>query len=235
MRRTAITTIVTLISFPFLVKSFNKIQLNAPYIIPLAIEYVVTINRIVKNAGTASVVSSKSMSLTGEIMNNPTKIRAGEVAAAGIEINRGAKKRERRNNTATVKLVNPVLPPSLTPAEDSTYVVTVEVPSIAPNVVPIASANNASLHFGIEPSAFRMSALVAHPINVPTVSNISTKRKVNTMITMSIVKTEEKSNCKNVGANEGGRYEPPPYEVTPNGIPTTVVKIIPIKRAPLTL
>ena len=45
--------------------------------------------------------------------------------------------------TPVTMLVRPVLPPSATPAEDSTKVVIVEVPRHAPTVVPIESASSA--------------------------------------------------------------------------------------------
>ena len=71
--------------------------------------------------------------------------------------------------------VSPVLPPSETPEALSTNVVTVDVPKIAPTVVPIASANRASLQFWIDPSSAIRPDLPAHPMSVPTVSNISMK------------------------------------------------------------
>ena len=51
---------------------------------------------------------------------------------------------EARNITAVTKLVIPVLPPAAIPALDSTTVVTVDVPTIAPAAVEIASDINAS-------------------------------------------------------------------------------------------
>ena len=79
-------------------------------------------------------------------------MRAGAVAALGIEPNRGSRNSERANRTATVTAVRPVLPPSATPEALSTNVVTVDVPRTAPSVVPIASARRASLQLGIDPS-----------------------------------------------------------------------------------
>ena len=186
------------------------------------------------NAEIPSTGSSQAILLAGDIMKKPTMIKAGAVAADGIEPKRGAKKSDKIKRTATVRAVKPVLPPSTTPAELSTNVVTVEVPRIAPQVVPIASANKASLQLGIVPSALTISAFVAQPIKVPTVSNISTKRNVNIITKKSIEKMFANSNWKKVGAIDGGRYEPPAYFVTPQGIPTIVVRIIPIKSAPLT-
>ena len=170
-------------------------------------------------------------------MKNPTRIRAGAVAADGMERKRGAKKRERRKKKAVTTAVTPVLPPSTTPVEDSTKVVTVEVPSIAPTVVPTASAKRASLQLGIVPSSLIISALPAHPMRVPTVSNMSTKRNVNmTMMKSGIfAATSAKLNFMNVGAIDGGRDATPLNCVTPNGIPTIVVARIPMRIPPFTL
>ena len=59
---------------------------------------------------------------------------------------------EAKNNNAVTKLVIPVLPPAAIPALDSTTVVTVEVPTIAPAAVEIASDINASFIWMISPS-----------------------------------------------------------------------------------
>ena len=57
----------------------------------------------------------------------------------------------------------PVLPPSATPEEDSTNVVTVDVPQIAPVVVAIASASIARSIFGTSPSFVSMLPLAHAP------------------------------------------------------------------------
>ena len=128
-------------------------------------------------------------------------ISAGAVAALGIDPNSGSRNSERRKRTATVTAVRPVLPPSETPDALSTNVVTVEVPRTAPTVVPIASANRASLQLGIEPSFWIRPDFPAHPMRVPTVSNISTKRNVNMTTTKSnvdlpLAKISLKANSK---------------------------------------
>ena len=64
---------------------------------------------------------------------------AGAVACAGMILASGVKNKQTRNNAAVTKAVRPVLPPSATPEADSTNVVTVEVPSIAPVQVAIES------------------------------------------------------------------------------------------------
>ena len=74
------------------------------------------------------------------IIITPTRISAAAVACAGIARNSGAKSSAMRKQMAVVKLVTPERPPTFTPEALSTYVVTVDVPSIAPTVVPMASA-----------------------------------------------------------------------------------------------
>lgn len=203
--------------------------------IPSAMLYVKGIIIIVRKAGIASVKSSKFTSLIGDIMNNPTITRTGAVAALGIIRNRGDRKRATKKRMAVVKAVSPVFPPSATPEALSTYVVTVLVPRHAPTVVPTASANRAALTLGILPSLSTRPAFVETPIRVPTVSNMSTKRNVNRMISISIEKTWEKSNLKIIGARDGGAQLPEGAWVMPMGNPTRVVMIIPRSKAPLTL
>ena len=80
------------------------------------------------------------------------------------------------------KLVIPVLPPAAIPALDSTTVVTVEVPTIAPAAVEIASDINASFIWMISPSLSIMPDCFAAPINVPMESNMLTSEKLITSI-----------------------------------------------------
>ena len=79
-------------------------------------------------------------------------------------------------------------------------VVTVEVPHIAPTVVPTASERRAPLIFGSLPSLSSMSALEATPIRVPRVSNISTNKNANMITIKSSEKTPAKSIFIKVGA-----------------------------------
>src|SRR5690625_4602241 len=140
---------------------------------------------MVKKAGIASVKSSKSILVIGLIIKRPTITKAGAVAADGIKVNSGAKNKANINIPAVERAVNPVLPPSATPDADSTKVVTVEVPKQAPATVPTASAIKAFPTLGSLPSSSNISAFDATPAKVPTVSNISTNRKVNTATNIS--------------------------------------------------
>ena len=109
----------------------------------------------------------------------------GVVAAAGMERKIGAKNNAMMKQTAVEKAVRPVRPPNATPDALSTYVVVVLAPMHAPEMVAIASAMNALLSPEMRPSGRIMPALVHTPTRVPMVSNISTKRKVNTTTSMS--------------------------------------------------
>ena len=79
-------------------------------------------------------------------------ISAGAVANDGIAVKSGANNVEIRNKNPETTAVKPVRPPAATPEEDSTNVVTVEVPRTAPAVVATASAINAGLIPGSLPS-----------------------------------------------------------------------------------
>ena len=130
-------------------------------------------------------------------------MEAGAVAKDGIARKIGDNSSYNPKRMAATREVSPVRPPSATPEALSTKVVTVEVPHIAPTVVPTASERRAPLMFGSLPSLSSISALEATPINVPSVSNISTNRNANILTTKSSVKTMEKSIFINVGAMLG--------------------------------
>ena len=68
-----------------------------------------------------------------------------------MDVNNGANKVANKNKTPVVNAVRPVLPPTATPAEDSTKVVVVDVPSTAPADVAIASERRAGLIPGRRP------------------------------------------------------------------------------------
>ena len=72
-------------------------------------------------------------------------ISAGAVAKEGIARKIGERRRESANRIPEVRAVRPVRPPSATPEALSTKVVTVEVPHMAPTVVPTASESSAPL------------------------------------------------------------------------------------------
>ena len=142
-------------------------------------------NKNVINAGIAFVKSPKSILLSDPAIITPTIINTADVACVGIATNNGAKNKDSKNNTPVVIAVNPVFPPSPIPAALSINAVTVDVPIKAPTVVPIASANIASLALGIFPSSSSRLPFSATPTKHPTVSNKSTNNSVNTTITMS--------------------------------------------------
>ena len=114
------TYTVTETSFDFPQKTLINAKLNIPKTIPSAILYVKGINTIVRNAGKPSLISLKLTFATDDIMNKPTMIRAGDVAAAGTIRNNGAKNRAKINIKAVLTEVSPVLPPEATPEALST-------------------------------------------------------------------------------------------------------------------
>ena len=171
--------------------------------IPSEMLYRNGIAMIAINAGIASVMSLKSILVTDVSIRNPTMIRAGAVAKDGIARKIEDNSSDNPKRMAATREVSPVRPPSATPEALSTKVVTVEEQHLAPTVVPTASERRAPLMFGSLPSLSSISALEATPINVPSVSNISTNRNANIMTTKSSVKTMEKSIFINVGAMLG--------------------------------
>ena len=116
----AITYTVTDTSLNLPEHTLINAKLNIPKTIPSAILYVKGINTIVRKAGRPSLISLKLIFATDDIINNPTMIRAGEVAAAGTIRNNGAKNRAKTNIIAVLTAVNPVRPPEATPDALST-------------------------------------------------------------------------------------------------------------------
>ena len=113
---------------------------------------------------------------------NPTTNNAGAVAKLGMARNMGANKMAETNRPAAVMAVRPVRAPTATPAALSTYVVVVEVPRMAPTDVAIASAERALEARGSVPSLAMNPPLNDTPINVPSVSKKSTKKKASKQI-----------------------------------------------------
>ena len=154
-----------------------------PNAIPSEIEYAKPIIVMHTKHGNAFVISFHSILTTCCIIKKPTTINAGAVAKEGIVKNNGDKNKAAKNKIPVVTLVKPVLPPSVIPEEDSTNVVIVDVPKIAPTVVPTASANSTPLILGSFPSLSNIFALEAHPMTVPSVSKTSTNKNANTTTT----------------------------------------------------
>ena len=100
-------------------------------------------------------------------------MRAPAVAADGMNANTGNRKIESKNNSDVVSAVIPVLPPAATPVPDSTNVVTVDVPRIAPVQVAMESDIITLLKRIGLPFSSRRFALEQQPSTVPIVSNIS--------------------------------------------------------------
>ena len=112
----------------------------------------------------------------------PTTTSTPAVAADGMAEMTGERKADRAKQMATTTEVRPVRPPAAIPAEDSTYVVVLEVPQMAPMEVAIESANRALSILEEKPEPFsRASSSSAEkmpvrrpvPMNVPMVSKVS--------------------------------------------------------------
>ena len=115
-----------------------------------------TVNAV--KAGTATVTSLKSIFVTLPIIRTPTYTSAAAVAHVGIRNAIGERNIATKKQIATIRDVRPVLPPSATPADDSTNVVTVEVPQTAPTTVAVASAKRAFFISGSLPFSSSISA-----------------------------------------------------------------------------
>ena len=105
---------------------------------PLDMEYPKSITMNVMNATIASAASSQSTLMTEPIMRTPTQMRAVAVAQRGMSWAMGERNMAIIKHMPVTSEVKPVLPPATTPDEDSTNVVTVEVPAMAPVQVAIA-------------------------------------------------------------------------------------------------
>ena len=79
-------------------------------------------------------------------MSTPMRIRTGPVAIEGMLEKTGQRKTEMKNRTAQMTAVRPVRPPSRTAEADSTYVVSADVPSRPPRVLPRPSARSLMRH-----------------------------------------------------------------------------------------
>src|SRR5699024_11420825 len=76
-------------------------------------------------------------------INAPTIINAGAVISVVMTARIGEKNKAIAKQVAIITDVKPVLPPTAIPAEDSTLVAGVDVPSIAPATLAEQSASNA--------------------------------------------------------------------------------------------
>ena len=90
----------------------------------------------------------------------------------------------------------------------------------------------ACLSLAIFPFSSTMFALVHTPTRVPTVSNMSMKRKVNTTASMSRDHILSNWNWQKIGLIDSGCERTPWNSVTPRGIPMTMVRMMPRRIAP---
>ena len=93
--------------------------------------------RIHKNAGMASLRSEKSIFVIVAVIDNPTKMSMAPVAGEGIDRKNGENNKASAKQAAVVRDVSPERPPCEIPLALSTKTVTVLVPNMAPQVVPM--------------------------------------------------------------------------------------------------
>ena len=126
----------------------------------------------------------------GRFFDYPVTLSAGTLKNMGLRVAAqvgmrpamGLRNSAAAKQAAVTRLVRPVRPPSATPALDSTKVVTVEVPQMAPVQVAMASESMAWSMLGTSPSAVSMSPRAQAPYSVPMVSNISTRQKASAVV-----------------------------------------------------
>ena len=176
-----------------------------PIRIPSAIEYARGINIIVIKPGMASLISSKSSSVTDLNIIRPRMMRIGAVAAAGIARNIGDNIKATPKHRAVARAVSPVLPPWTAPVELSMKVQAAEVPNRLEVIVPRESAINNLFMPAILPSLSANPPFIHTPIAEPVRLNRSIHRNDRTITSISIVKTLSNSNWQKIGAGECGR------------------------------
>ena len=132
---------------------------------------------------------------------------------------------------AVTSALRPVRAPAATPAEDSMYAVTVDVPSSAPSVVPAASAMKARPARSSFPSRTN-PAWAPTRTKVPTVSNSTMNRKIKTTGAIEGLKSAARSSFNRTGAIEGGKPTMPVKGMSPVATPAAVVARMPNRIAP---
>src|SRR5690625_2401714 len=128
-------------------------------------------------------------------ISTPTIINAGAVTSDVTTLNSGEKNNAKMKNPAVTTDAKPVLPPTPTPAEDSTYAVVVEVPTIEPTTVAVESANSALPALG-NLLSFIKPAWLATATSVPAVSKKSTNKKVKIITSISNVNKIGRASCR---------------------------------------
>ena len=118
-----ITASTTMVGFRFShlrAMVFSATYEMMPSRMPSLIELAIAIENSVMKQGSPSSYELKSMYTTRINIIKPTIISAGLVAADGMAKKSGEKNKETTKSMAMENAVNPVRPPSPTPAADST-------------------------------------------------------------------------------------------------------------------
>src|SRR4051795_393644 len=152
---------------------FRITNATNPAPMPAEIEYVNGIRMMVRNAGNATSMSSKSIPFTCVIIKNPTRISAGVAASYGTSVTSGATTIEIRKQIPVTTLARPVRAPSPTPEADSMYDVLLDTDAAPPAAAATLSTIRMRCEFGGMPSLSSRPASAPIAVIVPIVSKKS--------------------------------------------------------------
>src|SRR5699024_3473401 len=154
---------------------------------PVATLDVKGIMIIVKKDGITISNLLQSILLICIAIIEPTIIRAGAVISVVITARMGEKNKAIAKQAAIITDVKPVLPPTAIPAEDSTLVAGVDVPSIDSVSLAIESSSIALPVF-VMVLFFMNPGWLESTIKAPAVSKKATNKNVKITVMSSVVK-----------------------------------------------
>src|SRR3954447_26662271 len=157
---------------------FRITNATNPAPMPAEIEYVNGIRMMVRNAGNATSMSSKSIPFTCVIIKNPTRISAGVAASYGTSVTSGATTIEIRKQIPVTTLASPVRAPSPTPDADSMYDVLLDTDAAPPAAAATLSTIRIRWACGGLPSLSSSPASAPIAVIVPIVSKKSASIRV---------------------------------------------------------
>src|SRR4051812_20400309 len=218
---------------------------------PAEIENVSGTPAMMRNAGRAWTGSPQSISATSRIIRYPTSTSAGATAgdmnvlstygtcwpASAISGTNGTAS---RNSPAVNSDARPVRAPSDTPAPDSTYVVTEDVPIAPPTAAAAESTSSTRFRPGSRPARSTSPPAVPTAIAVPTVSKKSVMKSAKIVGTSASVSAPSNDDGFRASPIVSNPAEPGHSAIllgasrTPNTRPSATDVTMPISRAPRT-
>src|SRR3954468_2669656 len=218
---------------------------------PAEIENVSGTPATMRNAGRAWTGAPQAMSATSRIIRYPTSTRAGATAgemkvlstygtcwpASAISGTNGTAS---RNSPAVTSDARPVRAPSDTPAPDSTYVVTDDVPIAPPTAAAAESTSSTRFRPGSRPARSTSPPAVPTAIAVPTVSKKSVMKSAKIVGTSARVSAPLKDDGFNASPIVEKPADPGHSAIllgassTPKIRPSTTETTIPTRSAPRT-